>query len=267
MQETPKITPIHPISTSKIIPNPNQPRKTFAEDAIIKLANSIKQFGIIQPLTVRQNGDFYELVAGERRLRAAKELNLPTVPCMVINVDEEKSAEISIIENLLREDLNIFEQAIAIETLLDTYNLTQEKVAEKLSVSQSYIANKLRLLRFSQEEQSIILQNKLSERHARAILRISDAKKREEVLSTIINEQLNVAQTEILVEKALFSTEARAQKPQNEPKQYKDTNSFYSAINRALEQAKSSNLDIKTRKVVGDTFTEITIVIPTVAEQ
>ena len=267
MQETPKITPIHPISTSKIVPNPNQPRKVFAEDSIIKLASSIKQFGIIQPLTVRQNGEYYELVAGERRLRAAKELNLPTVPCIIVNIDEEKSAEISIIENLLREDLNIFEQALAIQTLLDTYNLTQEKVAEKLSVSQSYIANKLRLLRFSQEEQSIMLQNKLSERHARALLRISDAKKREEILSTIINEQLNVAQTEVLVDKSLSIAQPKLQKQQGEPRQYKDTDSFYFAINRALEQAKSSNLDIKTRKVVGDTFTEITIVIPTIAEQ
>ena len=262
MQELTKTTQIHHISTSKIVPNPNQPRKVFSEDSIIKLANNIKEFGIIQPLTVREMGEFYELVAGERRLRAAKELNLPNVPCIIADVNEEKSAEISIIENLLREDLNIFEEAAAIDALLDTYGLTQEKVAEKLSVSQSYVANKLRLLRFSKEEQSTILQNNLTERHARALLRISDAKKRETTLNTIVNEQLNVAQAEILVERALCTDHTKAQKSTNESRQYKDTHSFCSAINRALEQAKSSNLDIKTRKIVGETFTEITIIVP-----
>ena len=126
---------VHQIDTNLIVPNPNQPRKQFAEEAILKLADSIRQFGIIQPLTVRKAGDIYELVSGERRLRASKELGLKQVPCIIVSISEEKSAEISIIENLLREDLNIFEQAMAIEVLIDTYNLTQEQVAERLSNS------------------------------------------------------------------------------------------------------------------------------------
>ena len=162
---------------------------------------------------------------------------------------------------------SIFDEARSIRGMINMRGLTQSEIAGMLGVSQSYIANKLRLLRFSQEEQSIMLQNKLSERHARALLRISDVKKREEILSTIINEQLNVAQTEILVDKSLSMAQPKLQKQQGEPRQYKDTDSFYFAINRALEQAKSSNLDIKTRKVVSDTFTEITIVIPTITEQ
>ena len=262
MQENTKIEVIHPISVNKIVPNPNQPRKAFSEDSIIKLADSIRQFGIIQPLTVRQNGEMFELVAGERRLRAAKELNLTSVPCIIVDINEEKSAQISIIENLIREDLNIFEQALAIETLIDTYGLTQEKVAEKLSSSQSFVANKLRLLRFTQEERDFILQNKLSERHARALLRIYDHPTRKEILETIVAKGLNVAATEELIENTISATGKQNTTKSAEFRQYRDAKSFYIAINRALEQAKSSNLDIKTRKIVGESFTEITIVIP-----
>lgn len=254
------------ICTSQIIPNPNQPRKDFSEDTIIKLADSIKQFGVIQPITVRKNGDIYELVSGERRLRAVKELNLTQIPCIVVDIDEEKSAEIAIIENLIREDLNIFEEASAIETLIDTHGLTQEQVAEKLSVSQSYVANKLRLLRFSGEEREYILKNKLTERHARSLLRVYDKQKREELLKKIIDEGLNVANTEILIDNYLNSSgssdKENIAEPTKQSKQYKDISAFNNAITRAISQAKSSNLDIKTRKVVGESFTEITITIP-----
>lgn len=316
MQEILKQTPqesttIHPIPVSSIIPNPNQPRKEFHHDSILKLADSIKQFGIIQPLTVRKIGDTYELVSGERRLRAAKELNMPFVPCLITNIDEEKSAEISIIENLIREDLNIFEQALAIETLIDSYGLTQEQVARKLSNSQSYIANKLRLLRLSAEERELIIQNKLTERHARALLRVFDEHKRKELLSFVVENGLNVSNTEILVtnflngineKAAVTETEDNREKSSqtsqaeatisdeehqsthsthlNTPSEdvetaeistkvqhtYKDTGSFYNAINRALDCAKSSNLEIKSRKIVGDSFTEITIIIPNKAQ-
>ena len=271
---------VYPISISSIVPNPNQPRKSFSMESILKLADSIKQFGIIQPLTIRKVADYYELVSGERRLRAAKELNMTFVPCIITNINEEKSAEISIIENLIREDLNIFEQALAIETLIDTYNLTQEQVAKKLSNSQSFIANKLRLLRLSEEERKVILASKLSERHARALLRIYDENTRKEILYRIVNEGLNVAKSEELVDSIINNTQTssaqseskgenshiaskESQKDEKDTKTYKDTESFYFAIKRALESAKASNLEIKSRKVVSDTFTEITIIIPT----
>lgn len=253
------------ISTSSIIPNPHQPRMEFSEDSIIKLADSIKQFGIIQPITVRKLGEIYELVSGERRLRAAKELNMPFVPCIIVDISDEKSAEIAIIENLIREDLNIFEQASAIESLIDTYGLTQEQVAEKLSVSQSFIANKLRLLRLSSEEREIILKNKLTERHARALLRVFDKEKREKLLQKIVDEGLNVANAEIAIDKCLNTSSETTEAGSSGVKQqkaYKDLSSFNNAILRAIDQAKSSNLDIKTRKIVGETFTEITITIP-----
>lgn len=250
------------VSVSKIIPNPNQPRKFFAEDGILRLADSIKQHGIIQPLVVRQCGEYYELIAGERRLRAAKELGLDTVPCVISDINEEKSAEVSIIENIIREDLSIFEQASAIEALIDTYNLTQEQVAEKLSVSQSFVANKLRLLRYNNEEREIILQNNLSERHARAILRIFDHEMRVNVLKQVANKGLNVTKTEELVN-SLINPEADMSATNSaKDRSYSDTTAFISAINRSIECAKNGNLNIKTRKIVGESYTEITIILP-----
>lgn len=250
------------VSVSKIIPNPNQPRKFFAEDGILRLADSIKQHGIIQPLVVRQCGEYYELIAGERRLRAAKELGLDTVPCVISDINEEKSAEVSIIENIIREDLSIFEQASAIEALIDTYNLTQEQVAEKLSVSQSFVANKLRLLRYNNEEREIILQNNLSERHARAILRIFDHEMRVNVLKQVANKGLNVTKTEELVS-SLINPEADISATSSaKDRSYSDTTAFISAINRSIECAKNGNLNIKTRKIVGESYTEITIILP-----
>jgi len=250
---------IHSIEVQKIVPNPNQPRKVFNEESIIKLADSISQYGIIQPLTVRKTGDCYELVAGERRLRAAKELGLATVPCIIIDINESKSAEISIIENLIREDLNIFEQAEAIEALIDTYGLTQEQIATKLSNSQSFVANKLRLLRYNSNERELILKNGLTERHARALLRVLDPVLRAKLLNQIISEGLNVSASEALID-------AQINKENNEHKQtktgYKSVNAFYTAINRAIESIKSTGLAIKSRRVEGDEFTELTIFIP-----
>ena len=256
-------TMIYQIEVSKIVPNPNQPRKEFADEAILKLADSIRQYGIIQPLTVRQTGDGYELISGERRLRASKELGMETVPCVIMNVNEMKSAEMSIIENLLREDLNIFEQAHAIETLIDTYDLTQEQIAKKLSNSQSFIANKLRLLRLGDEEREKILKNNLTERHARALLRIYDTDTRRKVLDRIIEEGLNVTRSEELIEKIIVSSkiEARDNIPQS-VKTFKDVKSFYLAIDRAIDSVKNSGINIKSRRIENDEFTELTILIP-----
>lgn len=250
---------IHQIEVNKISPNPNQPRKVFNEDSIIKLADSISQYGIIQPLTVRKCGEFYELVAGERRLRASKELGLTYVPCVIVSINDTKSAEISIIENLLREDLNMFEQAEAIESLIDTYGLTQEQIASKLSNSQSFVANKLRLLRYSTSDREIILKNGLTERHARSLLRVLDLDLRQKLLNRIVNEHLNVSASEELIE-AHLNQENTDNK--QEKRTYKSVSSFYTAINRAIDTIKNSGIDIKSRRVEGDEFTELTILIP-----
>lgn len=254
---------VQQIEITKIAPNPNQPRKVFNEESILRLADSINQYGIIQPLTVRKLGESYELVAGERRLRAAKELGISHVPCIIIAINEEKSAEISIIENLIREDLNIFEQAEAIEALIDTYGLTQEQIAAKLSNSQSFIANKLRLLRYSASEREIILKNNLTERHARALLRVLDIDLRAKLLDRIVNERLNVSASEELIEGHL-SQDIATQK--QDKRIYKSVSSFYSAINRAIDTIKNSGIEIKSRRVEGDNFTELTILVPKISE-
>ena len=200
------------IEVSKIAPNPSQPRKIFTDEGIIRLSDSIRQYGIMQPLTVRAFGEEYELISGERRLRAAKESGLSEVPCIVLQASDSESAEMAIIENLMRQDLNVFEQAEAIEALLDSHELTQEDVAKKLSVSQSFIANKLRILRLSENEREKILRAGLTERHARALLKLKDNQARERALETIVSQGLNVAKAEEYIEKLLGTEEKESVK-------------------------------------------------------
>lgn len=177
------------IRTDSIRPNHAQPRARFDHNSILRLADSIRRYGILQPLTVRRSPDDtiydYELIAGERRLRAAKMLGYYTVPCILIEADERMTAEMAIIENLLREDLNMFEQAYGFQKLIENHHLTQEDVARRLSLSQSAVANKLRLLKLSLEEQNLILECALTERHARALLKISDPAVRSELIRKI----------------------------------------------------------------------------------
>jgi ParB family chromosome partitioning protein len=203
-------------------------------------------------------GDTYEIVSGERRLRAAKELGMETVPCVIMDINEERSAEISIIENLIREDLNIFEQAQAIEALIDTYNLTQEEIARRLSNSQSFIANKLRLLRLSTSERELIIKNNLTERHARALLRVYDPTLREKLLNDIIEQGLNVGKSEELIESTISKDNNIKIRQRNG---YKDIKSFYSMIDRAVDSVKSSGVNIKSRRIENDDFVELTILI------
>ena len=196
------------ISTYLIVPNRSQPRSVFNGNNIIRLADSIKRYGMLQPLTVRRydsnaDSDYYELVAGERRLRAAKLLGMRTVPCVLIDVDDSRSAELAIIENLLREDLNMFEQAEGFKKLIENHRLTQEEVALRVSMSQSAIANKLRLLRLTQSERELILESNLTERHARALLKLSDTSTRSSALKQIILQRMNVCAAEEYIDKLI----------------------------------------------------------------
>lgn len=194
------------IPTDKITPNRSQPRNDFDQNSIVRLADSIRRYGLIQPLTVRLNGDRYELIAGERRLRACKLLGYLQVPCVIRSANERVSAEIALIENLMRDNLNMFEQAKAFRRLITEFGLTQEQVAKSLSMSQSAVANKLRLLRLSDEEMAFILDNLLTERHARAILRIKDRTERRKILEHISQHKLNVSLSEQYIEKAITSS-------------------------------------------------------------
>ena len=198
---------IQEIATESIIPNRSQPRRVFDNNSLWQLAESIRKHGVLQPITVRKienNSDFslfqYELIAGERRLRASRLLGETTIPCIVLDADTQTSAELAIIENLHRDNLNIFEEAAAIASLIDLHSLTQEKIASQLSLTQSAVANKLRLLRLTDAERTVILANNLTERHARALLRIAEPTKRIEALAYIVEKGFNVKQTELYID-------------------------------------------------------------------
>ena len=197
------------VSVEEIMPNKAQPRRVFDNLALEELSESIRIHGVIQPIVVRRCDEIvgsvfkYELIAGERRLRACKMAGIELIPCVLLDVGEEKSAELSIIENLHRKDLNVFETAEAISSLINVYGLTQEEVAAKLSVTQSAVANKLRLLRLSGAERELILANNLTERHARGLLRVIDGDLRMEVLKSVIDKGMNVKVAEEYIESVL----------------------------------------------------------------
>ena len=192
------------LPVDKIRPNPDQPRTTFDEESIAELAQSIRQVGLLQPLLVRRVGEQYELVAGERRLRAVTSLGMESVSCIIQQeIVDEASAVMALIENLQREDLHYLEEAQCFSALLETYHLTQEQLAERLGKSQSSIANKLRLLKLSDQVKGAMTEAHLSERHARALLRLDGDEARLEMVKKIDERGLSVKDTEKLVEKTL----------------------------------------------------------------
>lgn len=255
---------IHMISIERIAPNPSQPRKNFEDEAIIRLADSIRQYGILQPLSVRRlNNDVYEIIAGERRLRAAKLLGLYEVPCIIIEADDQQSAELSIIENIQRENLNIFEQAGAIASLIDIYKLTQEQIARQLSTSQSYVANKLRILRLTSKERELILRNNLTERHARTFIKIENVQERIKIIEHVIERGLNVAATEDYMERKLCEKLIGSETVKSNFKLVlKDLRIFYNTVDKAIQTYKDSGLDIESKRTEYDDKIELSIIIP-----
>lgn len=193
------------VDTDLIYPNVYQPRKIFNEESIDELAKSIKSYGIIQPLSVRRIGEgTYELVAGERRLRAAKKAGLKEVPVIVVDVTDKDSAAIALLENIQREDLSFLEEAEAFFNLIKEHNYTQEALAEVIGKKQSTIANKIRLLKLSINVRRMLLENGLTERHARALLKLPTEELQFKILKVVIKNNLNVKKTEELIEKELI---------------------------------------------------------------
>lgn len=192
------------VQVDKIQANVYQPRKYFDEEALKELAQSIKQYGVIQPITVRRIGNMFEIVAGERRWRASKLAGLKKVPCAIIDISNSESAEIALLENLQREDLNFIEEAQAYNNLISNHNFTQEKLAEKMGKKQSTIANKLRILKLSDEVRRKCLENDLTERHTRALLSLPDEELQKRVVEDIVKNSLNVKKTEELINKILL---------------------------------------------------------------
>ncbi len=195
---------INYIPVDLILPNVYQPRKYFDEESLEGLAQSINAYGVIQPLSVRKLGENkYELVAGERRLKAAKKAGLTEVPVIIVDISDKQSAAIALLENLQREDLNFLEEAEAYYNLIKDHSYTQEKLAEVIGKKQSTIANKIRLLKLDNEIRNILLDNGLTERHARALLKLPTVELQKKVLKDVVKRNLNVKKTEELISREL----------------------------------------------------------------
>lgn len=254
------------IPVDMIDPNPGQPRRYFDGEALMSLSESIRSYGILQPLSVTYDNSSgrYTLIAGERRLRAAKLLGMSRVPAVTVSADPRKSEEMAIIENIQREDLNIFEEARAIASLITKYELTQEVAATKLSVSQSYVANKLRLLRLSPDEAEMILDSGLTERHARTLLRIKDQAVRTAALHHIISRSMNVASAEEYIDKLLAPSKEKAEDVSRQKVKMgiRDIKLFCNSIDRAVDIIKRAGVPVSTSRTDAPDRTEITICIP-----
>lgn len=257
------------IPPMRIVPNPSQPRHVFDSEALDSLTDSIRRVGVICPLVVRRIEDSYELIAGERRLRAAMAAGLETVPCILRDADFADSAELAIIENLQREDLSMFEEAEAIRSLLTTCGLTQESAAARLSCSQSYVANKLRLLKLPERQRRRILEGGLTERHARALLRLSSDEERDEIIEIIVKRHMNVAAAEEYIENYLCARERdrlreKADRLDRDFKRKllsKDMRLFYNSIDRAVDSVRSCGIGIETNRRITDEGTVIEILV------
>lgn len=256
------------IRISEIVRNPNQPRRYFDPEAIATLAESIRQYGVLNPLTVRRtaNGG-YELVAGERRLRAARVAGLTDVPCLLINADGEDSSVIALVENLQRRDLDFFEEANGFKRLIEQFGLTQEEAARKVGKTQSAVANKLRLLRLSQQNMELIRCNNLTERHARALLRLNDEADRINVTNYIIEHELNVSRTEEYIDEFLKAKEnpqpvVEAESGKRVVRLFKDVRFFLNTLNRAVGVMVDAGIGATVKQQESDDGLTLTICIP-----
>ena len=252
------------IPARKIRPNKTQPRQTFYEEDLRSLSQSISNNGLLQPLTVRKlKNDEYELVAGERRLRASVMAGFTKIPCIVMKCSDKDSAIFALIENLQRKDLGMFEEARGINRLIRKYGITQEQAAIQLGKKQSTVANKLRLLRLSYDEQDWIIQAGLSERHARALLKIQDEESRKEAWSHIIAENLNVKETEKYISSLLDNKKVQPLHNNVDKKiVVKDVRIFVNTISRAVDTMRVSGIDAVSNKEETDDYIEYTVKIP-----
>ncbi|MGN1418458.1 MAG: ParB/RepB/Spo0J family partition protein [Acutalibacteraceae bacterium] len=246
------------IPNEKIFPNPNQPRKIFDQSELVNLAISIRMNGILQPITVREVEKGYEVVSGERRLRASRLAGMIVVPCIVVDVNSMKSAIFSLIENLQRQNLNYFEEAVAIERLMNEYGLSQEEAAKMLGKAPSTVSNKLRLLSLPKKAQKMLLESGLSERHARALLRL-ESEAVIPALEKIIERKLNVSQTEKYVESLL---EEKNKPKRTTKRMFSDIKIFLNTINNAVETMNSAGINAGLKKSETDENIVYEIVIP-----
>lgn len=239
-----------------ISPNPGQPRTNFSPAALNELAQSISLHGILQPLTVRSVPGGWQLISGERRLRAAKLAGLETVPCLVAQVDQEESSLLALVENLQRRDLDFLEEALALSQLISTYRLTQEEAAHRLGKSQSAIANKLRLLRLNPDALTLLRSKSFTERHARALLRLPDDTAQLSAARFVVENDLTVAATEGYVDKLLAAPSKATPKPKII---LRDVRLFLNSLTKNLKLVQSAGIPAKCRR--SETAEEITLTI------
>lgn len=246
------------LNIADIVPNPAQPRRYFDPDELRSLAESIKTNGLLQPVSVRKNCyGKYELIAGERRLKASAIAGLATIPAIVVDSDSKDSAVLALIENLERQDLNLFEQAKAIENVINEWGVTQEEAAVRLNMAQSTIANKLRLNRISEEQQQMILESGLTERHARALLKLNSDAQRLEALEVIIKNHYNVSQAERYIDQILKGTAAP-----HRVGIIRDVRIFINTINKALSTMQNAGIHAEAKRRDEEDFIEYIVRIP-----
>ncbi|XKU94999.1 nucleoid occlusion protein [Lactobacillus acidophilus] len=250
-EEVPKNKQIQDLELDKIVPNRYQPRREFSEDSIKELAETLDKNGLLQPIVVREDGDQYEIIAGERRYRAAKSLGWETIPAIVKNMDDDQAASLALIENLQREDLNPIDEAKAYTNLMKLNNLTQTALAKDMGKSQSYVANKLRLLKLGDEVQQALIEGKITARHGRALIGLSeDDQKR--VLAEIEAKGLNVKQTEEIAKdvEAYFNPKPKAKSGQKRVVNRipKDLKVQINTIKKAVKLAEDSGIKVKIKE-------------------
>ena len=243
------------LNIRSIRPNRGQPRTEFHEDSLAELASSIRQHGILQPLSVRRMETGYELIAGERRLRAAQLAGLTEIPCIIMNMDEKESGMAALVENLQRQDLDFIEEANGIANLMEQWQFNQEQVARILGKSQSAIANKLRLLRHSPEVLAALRQHNLTERHARALLRLGSEEDKLEVIRQIAEQGLSVARAEALIERMINLPPPCPGKP--------SIRLFLNNLTQSLSRIQQSGIAAVSERRETDTQIVLTITIPT----
>lgn len=251
------------IPIENIVPNPYQPRKVFSQSALEELSKSIKTYGILQPITVRVKDDKYELIAGERRLRAAKLANLKAVPAIINNMSDESSAVLALLENLQREDLNFIEEAMGYENLIKEHAFTQQQLAEKLGKNQSTIANKLRILRLPNEIKINLVEKDLTERHARALLKLPNEELMREILDKVIKSELTVKKTEKLIKDILEDLQD-TQEPEKKQniKSAMAIRIYLNTMKQAFDAIIGTGIEAKYNEVDKGDYMEVVVKIP-----
>jgi ParB family chromosome partitioning protein len=256
---------IRQIPVDQIVPNPYQPRTVFDDDKIEELCQTIRTHGLIQPIVVRMRNNQYELIAGERRLRASKKLGMERIPAIVKEFNDTQTASIALIENLQREGLTAIEEAVAYQKLIDLHNLTQESLAQRLGKGQSTIANKLRLLHLPQQVQDALMSRTITERHARALIPLKEAEIQLKVLQEIIDRDWNVKQTEARVKQLLEAEEKKTEEKETKPKWKaisRDARIAINTVRQSIDMVLKTGLPVETNEEDHDEYYQFTIRIP-----